>query len=80
MFDFIKFYYIIDLVKEWFTMKYNIVKEIRDMNLEFEDLKNLLIVLENMNVQDFKKVYERLKNPNNRDVFVELICKLIPYS
>lgn len=38
-------------------MKYNIVKEIRNMNLEFEDLKNLLVVLENMNVQDFKKVY-----------------------
>ncbi len=58
-------------------MKYSFVKEIREMNLQFYDLKNLLLVLSNMGEKDFKRVYERLKNPNNRDVFVSLVLKLI---
>ena len=43
-------------------MKYSFVKEIREMNLQFYDLKNLLLVLSNMGEKDFKRVYERLKN------------------
>jgi len=58
-------------------MKYSFVKEIREMNLQFYDLKDLLLVLSNMGEKDFKRVYERLKNPNNRDVFVSLVLKLI---
>ncbi len=58
-------------------MKYSFVKEIREMNLQFYDLKNLLLVLSNMGEKDFKRVYERLKNSNNRDVFVSLVNKLI---
>jgi len=58
-------------------MKYSFVKEIREMNLQFYDLKNLLLVLSNMGEKDFKRVYKRLKNSNNRDVFVSLVLKLI---